>query len=385
MKLTVALIFATFAIGLAASANKVCYFTSWTVYRPGNGKFNVSNIDPTLCTHIIYGFLGLSWDYKVQILDDWELDGLEELQHLLALRDKNPGLKVLASMGGWNEGSGKYSDMASDPQKRSTLVADVVSWMKQHGFDGFDLDWEYPGQRDGSRPDTDPANFVLLLQELRNALHAENMILSIAVGGAKASIDASYIVPEVSEAVDLLNVMSYDFHGAFEPFVGHCAPLYASSLDVTDEQKEINVAAGINHWIEKGVDISKVNLGLATYGRSFTLADPSNTALYAPITGGGAAGPYTRQDGILGYNEICELHSDWEYIWDEEQVVPHRVSGNQWVGYDDARSIVEKVKFAKSKNLGGIMFWSFDTDDFRGLCGGGTYPLMRAAANELDS
>lgn len=118
---------------------------------------------------------------------------------MLALRDKNPGLKVLASMGGWNEGSGKYSDMASDPQKRSTLVADVVSWMKQHGFDGFDLDWEYPGQRDGSRPDTDPANFVLLLQELRNALHAENMILSIAVGGAKASIDASYIVPEVSE------------------------------------------------------------------------------------------------------------------------------------------------------------------------------------------
>lgn len=79
------------------------------------------------------------------------------------------------------------------------------------------------------------------------------------------------------------------------------------------------------------------------------------------------------------------MHSDWEYIWDEEQVVPHRVSGNQWVGYDDARSIVEKVKFAKSKNLGGIMFWSFDTDDFRGLCGGGTYPLMRAAAIELDS
>lgn len=35
--------------------NLVCYYGSWAVYRPGDGKFNVENIDPFLCTHIIYG------------------------------------------------------------------------------------------------------------------------------------------------------------------------------------------------------------------------------------------------------------------------------------------------------------------------------------------
>ncbi|KAJ8928195.1 hypothetical protein NQ314_019258 [Rhamnusium bicolor] len=388
MKVTV-LIFALTSLVLlsstASAKNVICYFASWTVYRPGNGKFDVPDIDPSLCTHILFGFVGLGWDGRVQILDGWESndDGLQGFQHLINLKQSNPNLKVLVSMGGWNEGSAKYSEMAANPAKRQILAADVLNFIEQHGFDGFDLDWEYPGIREGSDPEKDPANFVALLRDLHAVLNPRGYLLSAAVSGGVTNMDIAYDIPAVSELLDIINVMVYDFHGAFEDFVGHYSPLYKSHLDSTEELQSLNVASGIIHWIERGAPPSKLMLGIGTYGRSFTLADPSNTELYAPISGGGIAGPYTRQDGILGYNEICELHSDWTYVWDDEQMVPHRVSGNQWVGYDDERSVKLKVEFANSLNLGGVMIWAFDTDDFRGICGGGTYPLLRTINKTL--
>jgi GH18 family chitinase len=80
---------------------------------------------------------------------------LEEVKHLMNLKQKNPNLKVLASMGGWNEGSTKYSHVAADAEKRATMVQSVLKYMEKHGFDGLDLDWEYPGQRGGD-PENDP-------------------------------------------------------------------------------------------------------------------------------------------------------------------------------------------------------------------------------------
>nr|BAF49605.1 chitinase [Monochamus alternatus] len=383
---TVLLLVATSVVLLSASAsakNVICYFASWTVYRPGNGKFDVENIDPTLCTHIMFGFIGLYPDGTINIIDPWESDddGLKGFTRLTSLKQSYPSLKIMVSMGGWNEGSKNYSDVAADPAKRKIMINEVVSFMEQHNFDGFDLDWEYPGLRNGS--DDDPQNYVELLTELRAALSPKGYLLSAAVTGGVANMDIAYEVSEVSDLLDFMSVMVYDFHGAFEPFVGHTSPLDASSLDDAGNAT-LNVKAGIQHWIDKGADPAKMNLGIGTYGRSFTLADPSNAELYAPITGGGTAGPYTRQDGVLGYNEICELHSDWTYIWDDEQQVPHRVSGDQWVGYDDEKSIALKVEYANEKNLGGVMVWALDTDDFLGICGGGKYPLLNTIKKTLN-
>ncbi|XP_018570660.1 chitinase-3-like protein 1 [Anoplophora glabripennis] len=381
------LLVATSAVLLSASVsakNIVCYFTSWTVYRNGNGQFDVDKIDPFLCTHIMFGFVGITNEGKINILDHWESDddGLKHFSLLANLTQVNPYLKIMVSMGGWNEGSQKYSEVAADPAKRKLLAEEVVHFLEEHKFQGFDLDWEYPGIRDGSDVQHDPANFVELLKELKTALYPRGYILSAAVSGGVTNMDIAYDVPLVSELLDIINVMVYDFHGAFEPFVGHFAPLTASSKDDAGNAT-LNVKSGIQHWIDRGADPAKMHLGVGTYGRSFTLADPNNAELYAPTSGGGKSGPYTGQDGVLGYNEICELHSDWTYIWDDEQQVPHRVGGNQWVGYEDERSLALKVEYAKEKNLGGIMVWSFDTDDFRGICGSETYPLIRTIKKTL--
>ena len=80
-------------------------------------------------------------------------------------------------------------------------------------------------------------------------------------------------------------------------------------------------------------------LGTGFYGRSFTLADPSKHEIGAPFTGPGSPGPYTREGGILGFNEICELQKEefWQLGFDQEQRVPYSYRENQWVGYDDSR------------------------------------------------
>lgn len=124
-----------------------CYYGSWATYR----QYNIENIDVTHCSHITYSFIGLNADGTVRILDDWADIGLRGLSRFVALRKRNPKLKVLVAMGGWNEGSATYSDVFSDGKTRARLVESVHSFLVQWGFDGFDLDWEYPGKRPGSR------------------------------------------------------------------------------------------------------------------------------------------------------------------------------------------------------------------------------------------
>ncbi|KAG5871545.1 hypothetical protein JTB14_035515 [Gonioctena quinquepunctata] len=230
-----------------------------------------------------------------------------------------------------------------------------------------------------SQPDIDKDDFVALLTELSNVLKPQGLLFSAAVAGGIDRILLGFDVPKVSGLLDMINVMVYDFHGHFEPWVGHGSPLHASSLDYANGRNStLTVATGIEYWLYKGADPAKINLGIASYGRVFTLADPNNTQLYAPTLGGGLPGPYTNQTGFLGYNEICEYHLDWTYYWDDEQKVPHRVGDiDQWVGYEDIKSVGYKVEFALAKNLGGFMMWALDTDDFTGTCGT-KYPLLTA-------
>ncbi|KAI4468376.1 chitinase [Holotrichia oblita] len=191
---------------------------------------------------------------------------------MTGLRNKNPNLKALAAIGGWNEGSTTYSAMVGSASCRATFIASVIKFMDTYGFDGFDLDWEYPAQRGSAAADKN--NFSTLLAEMRAAFGTKYM-LTAAVASAAASVDLSYDVPKLSQYV----------------------PTY-----------------------------------------------------------------------ILG---ICEniAQGGWTVVWDDEQQVPYAYKGNQWVGFDNAKSMTLKTEYAKYYGLGGVMVWSLETDDFNGKCG----------------
>ncbi len=120
----------------------------------------------------------------------------------------------------------------------------------------------------------------------------------------------------------------------------------------------MNVRWAIKKWLDSGAPKEKILLGLAAYGRSYTIADSSKTNLGAPAKEGGAEGKYTRTIGFLSYYEICEkISQGWSVARTEEQKVPYAYSGLQWVGYDDQESLGKKVEMLNEFDLGGAMFW----------------------------
>ncbi|KAI4468382.1 chitinase [Holotrichia oblita] len=363
----------------------VCYLGSWANYRNGNCRFTIEDINPDLCTHIIYGFVGINNDGTIRIMDSWldQDDGLGALRRFTGLKKKNPNLQTLVAIGGWSEGSVGFSKVVSNANLRATFISNTIAFLEKYGFDGFDLDWEYPSQRDGSAT-TDKANFSKLLAEFRTAFnnHTPRYLLTAAVAASRSSVDLSYEVPQLSKYLDFINVMTYDLHGAWETVTGHNAPLYPRSSE-SGTARTLNVDSSITGWIERGASPEKLILGIPTYGRSFTVSG-SNKGLNAPASGPGTAGSCTGEAGYLGYNEICQklAAGGWTKMRDSEHKVPYTYNGNQWIGYDDVEAVTLKVEYAKSKGLGGAMIWSFETDDFKGLCGT-VYPLSNAIKKAL--
>ncbi|XP_049812393.1 acidic mammalian chitinase-like isoform X1 [Schistocerca nitens] len=360
------------------SAEKVvCYHGSWSAYRTGNGKFEIEYIQPQLATHLIYSFVGMTPEGEVRIIDPW-LDlpeGKNGFKRFNAL--KSAKTKTLIALGGWNESSATISAVVNDPSLRAHFVQCAVQFLRTYGFDGLDLDWEYPGHRGGSPGDK--VAFVELLKELRREFDKHGYLLTAAVGVGRYLVGTAYDVPQLCRYLDFINLMAYDLHGSWDNKTGQNSPLYASSADKTEAERQLNVDSSVRYWIQNGADPSKLVLGMGTYGRTFTLASTAHTGVGAPTNGPGTAGPYTKEAGMMGYNEILEKlkSGGWKVTWDEEQKVPYAVHENQWVGYDNEESIRLKSQYVLDMGLAGGMIWSLETDDFKGLNSSTTYPLLR--------
>jgi len=367
----------------------ICYWGTWANYRPVEGKFIPESVDGSLCTHLIYSFAGLdTTKWAIKSLDTWmdlETDyGLAGFKKATDLRNKWKHLKVMIAIGGWNEGSTKYSQMAKSSKKRAKFVKSAVEFLTKYNFDGLDLDWEYPGKRGGSADDK--KNFILLAKELKEAFTEHKLLLSAAIGAGKATIDISYDVPNMYKYLDFVNVMCYDYHGRWDKRTGHNAPLRARPNE-DENNKVLNDEFTINYLIQLGAIPEKTNLGIPLYGRAFLLKNSANNNMGDDARGTAFSGPITREEGFLGYNEICKMlvtpDSQWSIVWEKCHQAPYMFNQNKWVSYDNERSVRLKANFAWEKKLGGVMVWSIETDDFKGLCGGENFPLLKALNNAL--
>ncbi|KAM7354055.1 chitinase 10 [Cochliomyia hominivorax] len=364
----------------------VCYFTNWAWYRRGEGKYVPEDIDENLCTHIVYGFAVLnSNSLTIKTHDSWADIDNRFYERVVAY--KNKGIRVTVAIGGWNDSLGsKYARLVLDPQARRRFIESVLAFCEKYGFEGLDLDWEYPvcWQVDCSKGSSaEKAGFAALVRELSEVFKPKGLLLSAAVSPSKKVIDAGYDVPTLSRYFDWIAVMTYDFHGHWDKQTGHVAPLYYVE---GDENPYFNGNFSIHYWIEKGTPPEKLVMGMPLYGQSFSLADANSRSLNDKTIGPGRAGTYTRAGGFLAYYEICEQISSggWTVIRDPQgRIGPYAYSGNQWVSYDDVNDIRRKSQFVRKMRLGGGMVWALDLDDFRGRCGCGKHPLLRTLNQEL--
>lgn len=410
------------------------YFPSWGIY---GRSYNVTNIDASKITHINYAFADICWDGKhgngSQALDnpnkqtwsctvsgiplqqgnvpngsivlgDPDADALRptpggpttgcwadaacgNFGALRNLKASNPHLKTILSVGGWTW-SNRFSDTAASEQTRKNFAKSAVDALRAYGFDGVDLDWEYPNveaiKGNSYRPE-DKQNYTLLLQEVRNQLDAAGLedgkhyLLTIASGASQNFVDNTELA-KIAQIVDWINIMTYDFHGgSWEATTSHNTGLYGDPSDPY-ASKNFTVDGAIQAYRNAGVPMNKLVAGLEFMGRSWKNcpAGPNNDGQYqtcaedtTSIFKWSPNGTWDDQNsantGVFDYGDIAANYvnkNGYTRYWNNIAKVPYlyNPSTKIFISYDDVESIGYKTEYIKNNNLGGAMFWEFSSD-----------------------
>lgn len=339
--------------GPIADAKVIGYYAAWAAYS----GFTPESLEVSGLTHINYAFANIGEDLKLT-LGYPDID-IKNIQQLKKLREENPQLKLIISVGGWSW-SGRFSDVALTESSRNNFADSAVDFILEHGFDGIDIDWEYPvsgGMASNVKRPQDKRNFTLLMKCLREKLEAQgaedgkDYILSFA-GGAGEDYLEKIELDKLQQYVDYINLMTYDMKGAWNKNTGFNAPLYSS--DDTQQQR-LNVDFSINQWLEAGVPAEKIVMGVPFYGYRFNGVSNVNKGVYQPHSGGGS----------ISYASVAEKYLGAEgYIryFNVEAMVPWLYNGSTFISYEDEASMKAKGEYIISKGLGGAMIWELSQD-----------------------
>ena len=380
----------------------VGYFTEWGIYQRG---FDVADIPANLLTDINYAFADINDAGEVVLFDrfaaveksypgdTWDQPVRGNFNQLAKLKEQNPDLNVLISIGGWTL-SEDFSDVAATQQAREKFAASAVDFITTYGFDGIDLDWEYPvegGEDDNVHRPEDAANYVLLVAEIRRQLEQlevadgiddKDYLLTIASPAGYDKI-ANFDLAGMAPYLDWFQVMAYDFYGAgWSNQTGHLAGLYANP----DSAGPLyNTDYAVSLYLEQ-VDPSKIVLGAPLYGHSWKgVPDGGNGGLNGMGTGAGV-GSYGDQYGNISYWQIVELleeHPDlYQVYWDDQAKASYiyNAADGTLISYESPEALQYRLDYIKDLGLGGVMFWEID-DDVRDYA----HPqsLLALAASEL--
>jgi chitinase len=288
---------------------------------------------------------------------------------LKKLKAQNPHLITMISVGGWTLSS-RFSDAALTAASRSKFAASAVAFIRKYGFDGVDIDWEYPGggglETNVSRPE-DKQNFTTLLTELRRQLDAAGQqdgrryYLSIAAPAGPDKI-ANIEPAKIAAVLDWINVMTYDLHGAWEPKTDHQAALYGAPGD------PLTTAAAMNAYLAGGVSPDKLVVGLPFYGRSWKGVPNINNG-YKQSSTGAAQGTWD-DTGMLDYwdveKRLATEPTVYRRYWDATAQVPWVYAptsqGGFFISYDDRQSIGAKCDYINAQKFRGAMIWELSGD-----------------------
>ncbi|MGZ3455574.1 MAG: glycoside hydrolase family 18 protein [Polyangiales bacterium] len=346
----------------------VAYFAAWAVY---GRNFHIPDVDASLITRLNYAFANIAGGEcvlgdsyadtdKFYPGDTWDAGALRGSFHQLQLlKAKFPTLKTVLSIGGWTWSSG-FSDAAATDASREKFAKSCAALAEKYGFDGLDVDWEYPGGGGmaAGKPE-DTQNFTKLLAAMRTAL-GPSKLLTIAAPAGPAIIK-QLEVGKIHPYLDSINIMTYDFHGAWEKQTGHNSPLFASPGDPSPAGW--NTDGAVKAYLAGGVPAGKIIVGGAFYGRGWSGVPATNHGLFQSATG---ASPGTIEAGILDWHDLVANYlPTYEKHVDDAAGVPflYDAAKQIFISYDDPASLGRRAKYVKDGGLGGIMIWELSSDD----------------------
>ncbi|MXV50160.1 chitinase [Pedobacter sp. HMF7647] len=320
------------------------------------GLAKVEMIDPTKLTHINYAFVNIRNNRAV--LEKIATDTIN-FKNLNALKSKNPALKILISIGGW-EWSENFSDAVLTDTARMAFAKSAVDIIRKYNLDGVDIDWEYPAiaGEDGNvfRPE-DGHNFTLMFRDLRLQLDTlqqqtgQKKLLTTAVPGFQKFVDLTEM-GQAAKYLDYVNLMTYDFSAS--GLASHHTNLYASTAYPQNDNADNAVKA----FNKAGVPMNKLVMGIAFYGRHYQLSDKAVNGLGDTMT--------TRLHGS-GYTTIRDSLKNkegYKYLRDKNAKAPYLYNSEtkNFITFDDEWSVKQKCLYVTKNKMAGVMFWEYSSD-----------------------
>lgn len=312
----------------------------------------VDSIAVEKLTHLIYCFGHLEGNrLKINSAADTMV-----IQKMIALKSRNPELKVLLSLGGWG-GCEPCSDVFNTATGRREFAESVKAISAYFTSDGIDLDWEYPaipGPPGHPYRTDDRDNFTELVKTLRD-VNGEDFVISFAAGGFATFIESSIDWKQVIRYTDFINVMTYDLVHGYSTTSGHHTPLYSTP------QQAVSTDTAVQQLLHAGVPAAQIIIGAAFYGRFFKINEGSPVDLYMP-------GYFLHGFSFKHADDSLSAVAGFEKRWDDIAQAPYAINIARRIQatYDDERSIALKTRYAIDNKLGGIMFWQLVDDKTTG-------------------
>jgi chitinase len=324
---------------------------------PQNNALQPGQIDASSLTRINYAFANIA---NGRIVTGYQKDA-ENFAFLESLKQQNPSLAVMVSVGGWLW-SDKFSDVSFTSASRKIFIESVMEFLRKYNLDGLDIDWEYPGLPGSSQNfrSQDKQNFTHLVKELRKTFNGETakthkrLYLTIAAGASDEFL-AHTEMAKVQRYLDTVNLMCYDYYEpGSDAITGNHAPLFTDPAD----PKKASSDASVQDFEKAGVPAAKILLGLPFYGHMWGQVADQNHGLFQP----GKAIP----NAYSPYSAIVASMLDHGYTryWDAQASVPYLYNPEKqiFVSYEDPESIAAKGSYVLAHRLGGVMFWDYSGD-----------------------
>jgi chitinase len=285
---------------------------------------------------------------------------------LRSIKAAHPNLHLLLSVGGAPP-STFFSKIASSEELRVKFAESCIDLALKNGFDGLDIDWEYPvndGIPGSAIHSEDRYNFVSLLKTTRDVLDrrmGRKHGLLTAATTAYWNHLPDLALSEIARYLDWFNVMAYDLSDMNPQYASHASSLFAWSKTSNEKpgaQTFANADAAVRWYLSHGVPAQKIVLGVPFYGTAWTGVPAMGNGLFQTFTG------REGEDDGVSFRKIHHELASYTRFWDKKAQAPWLYSSSGvMISYEDEQALTAKVKYVRQNHLGGIMFWEISEDD----------------------